>query len=76
MSGQPRQSDASFISIGAVSRSFECWSVLSRAQIEAHATNTHTKLIGSNAAINLLKGERVLGIVTIIHTQLVSRQPS
>jgi hypothetical protein len=75
VSGHPRQSDESFISIGPVSRLFECSSALSRAQIEAQATNIHTKLIGSMAAINLLRGEPALDIVTIIHVQFESRQP-
>jgi len=69
VTGQPVQSDASFISI--LERwSFTC-SVLSRAQIETHATKTQMKLIGSRAAINLLSGERVINIAKIIHIRFV-----
>lgn len=48
VSGQPLQSDASFISIGEETWSFEYHSVLSRAQIETQATNIHTN---SSAAV-------------------------
>jgi hypothetical protein len=65
VSGQPMQSDKSIVSI-LEGWSFTC-SVLSRAQIETHATKAQMKLIGSRAAINLLSGERVINIVRIIH---------
>jgi hypothetical protein len=73
VSGQPLQSDASFISIGEETWPFECPSVLSRAQIETQAANSHMKLIGSTAAINLLSGKRVINIVKIIHIRFSLR---
>lgn len=44
-------------------------SALSRSQIETHATKIHMKLIGSNAAINLLNGG--VNIPNIIHSGFV-----
>jgi hypothetical protein len=73
VSGQPLQSDASFISIGEETRLFECPSVLSRAQIETQATNSHMKLIGSSAAISLLIGKHVINIAKIIHIHFALR---
>jgi hypothetical protein len=70
VSGQPLQSDASFIAVGEETWLFECPSVLSRAQIETQATNIHIKLIGSSAAINLLSRKHVIDIVKIIHIQV------
>lgn len=73
VSGQPLQSDASCISICEETRLFECPSILSRAQIEMQATNSHMKLIGSSAAINLLTGKHVINISKIIHIQFALR---
>ena len=76
VSGQPLQSDSSSISIGELNWLRERPSELSRAQIERHATNTHIKHIGSNAASNLLSGRHVPDIAKIIHIQLALRQAS
>jgi len=59
--------------MGAVNWLFECPSVLSRAQIETQATNTHVKLSGSIAAISLLNERHVINIVKIIPVKVPLR---
>jgi hypothetical protein len=65
--GQPSQSGAFFISIEEETINWFCFSALSRVHIEMQAMNSHKKLIGSNAAINLLIGKSAINIMLIIH---------
>jgi hypothetical protein len=46
-----------------------CFAALICAHIETHATKSHKKVIGSNAAINLLSGKRDINTAKIIHIQ-------
>lgn len=68
VTGQALHSDESLIS-EVVVRLFT-HSVLSRAQIETHATNSQVKLIGSRAAINFLSGKQVINIAKIVHNPI------
>jgi hypothetical protein len=66
-SGQPSQSAAVSMAIDEDRMGWWCFVALARAQIETQATNSHKKVIGSNAAINLLSGKRDINTAKIIH---------
>jgi hypothetical protein len=68
-SGQPSQSLAVSMSIDKERMGWWCFAALSCAQIDTQATNSHKKVIGSNAAINLLSGKRDINTAKIIHIQ-------
>jgi hypothetical protein len=77
-SGQPWQSGACLISV--ISNAEEiggrsCVSPLSRPQLETQATNSHKKLIGNTAAINILSRSRIIHLPKIIHTRSGRRHP-
>jgi hypothetical protein len=65
-SGQPLQSDTFFISIEDETIGWFCFSALARVQIEMQAANSHRKVTGRNAAINLLSGKRDINTANII----------
>jgi hypothetical protein len=68
-SGQPSQLAAVSMSIDEDGMGWWCFAALDCAQIETQATNNHKKVIGSNAAINLLSGKRDINTAKIIHIQ-------
>jgi hypothetical protein len=68
-SGQPSQSAAVSKAIDEERIGWWCFAALTCAQIEIQATNSHKKVIGSNAAINLLGGKRDINTAKIIHIQ-------
>lgn len=66
-SGQSSQSGSPCTSIDEETIGWLCFSALTRVQIEMQATNSHKKLTGRNAAINLLSGKRDINTAKIIH---------
>jgi hypothetical protein len=71
-SGQPSQSAALSMSIDEERMGWWCFAALTCAQIEIQATNSHKKVIGSNAAINLLSEKRDINTAKIIHIHSAS----
>jgi len=73
VSGHPLQSDESSISVDAQIGLLACSAAPSRAQIETHATSSHTKLIGSKQAMSFLSKTRVKNIFAMIAVEFDSR---